>query len=118
MSIRSTATAAASLAPSPSLHLVWHGISFTLYECRLACALAIHVCFEDKTPLDHVTIGRVVGAASGRKNLNCEGLVDHLYHTKNVYPEVASGGQQVGDWAQNAWNLWLDPQAAPIGSWP
>ena len=113
-----TATAAPSLAPSRNLHLVWHGTPFSLYECKLACALAIHVCFEDKTPLDHITIGKVIGAASGLKGMNCEGLVDHLRQTNDVYPEVAGGGYQWGDWAQNAWNMWLDPEAAAIGTWP
>ena len=97
MMIRSAATAAASLAPSLSLHLVWHTIPFTLYEGRLACALAIYICFEDKKPLDYVATGQVIGAASGLKTMDCEGLVDHLYHTNNVYPEVASGGHQWGD---------------------
>ena len=57
-------TATSSVASRQSPHLVWHGTPSTLNECRLACALAIHVCFEDKTLLDHITIGRVIGATS------------------------------------------------------
>ena len=110
--------ATTSVATPKGPHLIWHGTPFTLNECRLACALAIHVCFEDRTPLDHITIGQVIGAAKGLKEMNCEGLVEHLHHTNNVYPEIASGGDALGDWAQNAWNKWLDPKAAPFGSWP
>ncbi|KAM0804786.1 hypothetical protein BDR22DRAFT_549967 [Usnea florida] len=113
-----TPTTTTSVAPRRNIHLIWHGTPFTLNECRLACALAIHVCFEDRTPLDHITIGRVIGAAKGLEEMNCEGLVDHLRNANDVYAEVASGGNQWGDWAQNAWNLWLDPKAAPLGSWP
>ena len=114
----STPTATTSVASRRNLHLIWHGTPFTLDECRLACALAIHVCFEDRTPLDHITIGRVIGAPKGLQEMNCEGLVDHLRDTNDVYAEVASGGSKWGDWAQNAWNKWLDPKAAPLGSWP
>ena len=62
MAIRPAATPTPSLAPSRSLHLVWHGTPFSLNECKLACALTIHVCFEDKTPLDPITIGQVIGS--------------------------------------------------------
>lgn len=102
----------------PNLHIAWQGVPFTLYECQLACALTIYVTFEDGTPLDDTTIGKVIGAASGLENMNCAGLVDHLKRTDNIYPEVLAGGHEWSQWARDAWSMWLDPQAAPVGSWP
>ena len=104
--------------PPPPLHILWQGIPFTLYECRLACALAIYVQFEDGTPLDHITIGKVISASSGLQNMNCAGLVDYLRLTNNVYPEVLVCSAGWARWARDAWNMWLDPMAAPDGTWP
>lgn len=102
----------------PTLHIAWQGVSFTLNECRLACALTLFVRFEDGTPLDDITLGQVVGASSGLKNMNCAGLVNHLRLTKNVYPDVLAKSKPCAKWARDAYNKWLDPEAPPTGWWP
>ncbi|CAF9939509.1 MAG: hypothetical protein ALECFALPRED_008159 [Alectoria fallacina] len=88
---------------APPLHIAWHGVPFTLYECRLACALALYVTFEDGTPLDDGTIGQVIGASSGLQNVDCAGLVEHLRLTNDVYPQVRDGGEAWAVWARDAY---------------
>ena len=103
---------------SQPLHIAWQGVPFTLYECQLACALSIYITFEDGTALDDTTIGQVLGASSGLQNVNCDGLVAHLQETNNVYPHVLEGGEAWAKWARDKYNRWLDPKAAPVGTWP
>ncbi len=107
-------------AAPPPLHIAWNGVSFTLHECQLACALNIYLQFEDGTPLDEKIIGEIIGAFSGLQNMNCAGLVDHLRVTNNVYPDVLADGDHnmFATWARDAWNKWQDPAAAPVGMWP
>lgn len=107
-------------AAPPPLRIAWNGVSFTLDECQLACALNIYVQFEDGTPLDEKTIAEIIGAFSGLQKMNCAGLVDHLRLTNNVYPNVLADGphKMFATWARDAWNKWLDPAAAPVGMWP
>lgn len=106
------------MAVNVPLHIAWQGVPYTLYECQLACALTIYVRFEDETPLDDITVGQVIGASSGLQNVTCAGLVDHLKKTKDVYPDVLAGKGEWRKWALDAWKKWLDPEAAPVGSWP
>lgn len=89
---------------NPNLYIAWHGVPFTLEECQLACALSIYITFEDGTRLDDTTIGQVLGASSGLKNVNCAGLVAHLKETDNVYPAVLNGGDQWAQWARYKYN--------------
>ena len=65
---------------------LWHGDPFSYW---LAYALALYVQFEDGTPLNNSTIGQVIGASSGLRNMDCADLVDHLRLTKNVYPRYS-----------------------------
>ena len=104
--------------PCEPLYILWNNVGLTLDDCRLACALRIYNHFEDGTPLDDVTIGQIVGATCKLDPMDCTGLVSHLRETKNVYPQVLAGGRPVADWARNAWNKWLDADAAPVGQWP
>ena len=116
-------------APPEPLHITWNNMSFTLRECRLACALTIYVKFEDGSPLNIDTINKVValdskaGSARNVEGLDFTGLVEHLQVTKDVFPEVeaARDNEEVragwANWARGAYNRWLDPQAAPVGTW-
>lgn len=105
------------------LHIMWNKVSFTRRQCQLACALNIHVKFEDGSPLNIDTINQVVGLDSNLELLDCTGLVPHLKATKDVYPEVEAENDEEAkagwaNWARAAYNQWLDPEAAPIGTWP
>ncbi len=104
-----------SVPATGPFYITWKSAFFTLNECKLGCALVIYVRFEDGTPLDETTIGEIIGAPSGLKGLDVTGLVDHLQETNNVYPDILKGGEPMAAWARDAWNHWLDPQAAPLG---
>ena len=101
-----------------SLYLAWEGTPFTRYECQLACALRLYVHFEDDTPLDDQTIGRVIASSSGLEKVNCAGLVDHLRRTNDLYITVSTERKMWTLWARNAWVMWLDPKAPSVGKWP
>ena len=107
-----------NIPPGEPLHMLWHKLPVSRKECRLACALSIYIKFEDGTPLDDTTIGEIVGYSSGVDSINCNGLVSHLQQTNEVYPEVLAGGHAMAVWARNAWNKWMDPEAALVGTWP
>ena len=98
--------------------MLWNNVALTRHDCKLACALSIYIRFEDGTPLDEETIGKVVGETSGLSAINCTGLVDHLRQTSDVYPEVLAGGEEMVKWVRDIYNKWLDSCAAPIGQWP
>ena len=98
--------------------MLWGNTPLTREDCTLACALRIYVKFEDGTELDDTTIGEVVGYYNGLDDVKCTGLVEHLRQTDNVYPRVLAGGVEMAVWARDMWNHWLDPAAAPVGSWP
>lgn len=100
------------------LYMAWNGAGLTLDECKLACALTLYVRFEDGTTLDDATISKVIGAASGLKNQDIHGLVDHLRRTNDVYPDVLAHGQEMAVWARHSYNFWLDRWTAPVGQWP
>lgn len=105
------------------LHIIFKNTPFTLYECRLACALTLYIKFEDDNPLNIDTINKVVNLYSNVENLDCTGLVEHLQATQDVYPEVEAkddGAAQAGwaKWAREAYDKWLDPEAPPVGTWP
>lgn len=98
--------------------MLWGKTPLTREDCTLACALRIYVKFEDGTDIDDITIGKVVGHYNKLQDVDCTGLVEHLRRTDNVYPGVLAGGIVIAVWARDMWSHWIDPCAAPVGSWP
>ena len=99
-------------------YMSWNNILLTYDDCRLACALKIYNRFADGGKFDDNIIGQIIGESHNLSAMNLTGLVDHLKETKNVYPEVDADKTNMSILALNAWNKWLDPEAAPVGTWP